>query len=67
MKQILKSLFGSKSQQGSEMGAVFADIASTIRDEDEPFAEGEEADAEEIETYAPFVLETTETESGTQS
>ena len=49
------------------MGAVFADIATTIRDEDEPFAEGEEADAEEIETYAPFVLETTETESGTQS
>ena len=67
MKQILKSLFGSKRQQGSEMGAVFADIATTIRDEDEPFTEGEEADAEEIETYAPFVLETTETEGGALS
>ncbi|MAV47090.1 MAG: hypothetical protein CMM70_04440, partial [Rhodospirillaceae bacterium] len=64
MKQIIKSLFGSDRQQGSEMGAAFADIATTIRDEDDPFTEGTETDAEEVETYAPFVLETIETEGG---
>jgi len=53
MKQIIKSLFGTNRQQGSEMGAAFADIATTIRDE-----------AEEVETYVPFVLETTEAEGG---
>ena len=67
MKQILKSLFGSNKQQGSEMGAVFSDIATTIRDEDEPFTEAEAGETEEVDTYAPFVLETTETESGAQS
>ena len=35
MKELVKSLFGSKHEQSSEMGAVFADIATTIRDEDE--------------------------------
>ena len=70
MKELLKSLFGSKRQQGSEMGAVFADIASTIREEDEPFVDLEgqaEAEAEETETYAPFALETVEAEDGSLS
>lgn len=64
MKQIIKSLFGTNRQQGSEMGAAFADIATTIRDEDEPFTESDDAEAEEVETYVPFVLETTEAEGG---
>jgi len=50
------------------MGAVFADIATTIREDDETFVDGEaDAAVEEVETYAPFVLDKTETEDGTLS
>ena len=63
MKELLKSLFGGKGQQGSEMGAVFADIASTIREEDEPFADLEGAEEAEAEDEEEESAETAEEDS----
>lgn len=65
MKELVKSLFGTKDEQSSEMGAVFADIATTIRDEDEEQAQIEAEDDEAEATFAPFSLETVETDEGT--
>ena len=65
MKELVKSLFGSKDEQSSEMGAVFADIATTIRDEDEEQAQAEAEDDKAEATFAPFSLETVETDDGT--
>ena len=64
MKELVKSLFGTKDEQSSEMGAVFADIATTIRDEDEEQAQIEAEDDEAEATFAPFSLETVETVLG---
>ena len=65
MKELVKSLFGTKDEQSSEMGAVFADIATTIRDEDEEQAQAEAEDDKAEATFAPFSLETLETADGT--
>ena len=64
MKELVKSLFGSKDEQSSEMGAVFAGIATTIRDEDEEQAQAEAEDDKAEATFAPF-SETVETDDGT--
>ncbi len=65
MKELVKSLFGSKAEQSSEMGAVFADIATTIRDEDKKQAQIEAEDEDATATFSPFSLETVDTEDGT--